>query len=107
MVSVEVSNSCKKELEKILKSGKNPKKEKEKFKKIVELLQTNLAKDVECHLLLPFEYRLHTLKGQFKNSWECHIAPDWVLVFSIDRENKILRLERTGTHSNLFNKIKR
>jgi mRNA interferase YafQ len=42
----------------------------------------------------------HLLKGNFKDRRECHLAPDWLLIYRFD-ENKII-FERTGTHSDLF-----
>ncbi len=57
-------------------------------------------KGIEPRLLLPEKYSLHKLSGKYKNYWECHIEPDWLLIFYLD--NEVLRLERTGTHSDLF-----
>lgn len=51
---------------------------------------------------LPKQYKPHKLKGKFSNCWECHITPDWLLVWEIDNENLILLLVDTGTHSDLF-----
>ena len=45
-------------------------------------------------------YRVHRLSGQWTRSWECHIAPDWLLIWHI--EDDALVLTRTGTHSELF-----
>lgn len=44
--------------------------------------------------------RDHALTGKWKPSRDCHIEPDWILIYTIDDEK--LRLERTGTHSDLF-----
>ena len=44
----------------------------------------------------------HALIGPWQTSRDCHIEPDWILIYTAD-EN-ILRLERTGTHSDLFKK---
>lgn len=49
---------------------------------------------------LPARNRDHKLKGNFKDRRECHIAPNWLLIYSI--ESDILILERTGSHSDLF-----
>jgi mRNA interferase YafQ len=49
---------------------------------------------------LPDKYRNHKLKGEFKNRWELHIEPDWLLVYK--RGNGEIILERTGSHSDLF-----
>ena len=48
------------------------------------------------------KHRDHPLIGPWKNCRDCHIEPDWVLIYSIDAHS--LRLERTGTHSDLFKK---
>jgi mRNA interferase YafQ len=46
------------------------------------------------------QYRDHALKGTFKDKRDCHIEPDWLLIYAIkDRE---LVLYRTGNHANLF-----
>lgn len=49
---------------------------------------------------LPVKYRNHNLVGNYIGHQECHIEPDWLLIYRI--ENKELYLERTGTHSDLF-----
>ena len=46
------------------------------------------------------KHRAHAPTGMWKNYRDCHIEPDWVLIYSMDRNN--LRLERTGSHSDLF-----
>ena len=52
---------------------------------------------------LPEKYRDHELKGKYKGHRECHIAPDWLLIYKIAEDVLILSLVRTGSHSNLFN----
>ena len=47
-------------------------------------------------------YRDHPLKGKYRNCRECHITPDWLLIYEIDGGELILYLTRTGTHSDLF-----
>lgn len=49
---------------------------------------------------LPLKYRDHRLLGQYNNCRECHIEPDWLLIYLI--EGKDLIFVRTGTHSDLF-----
>ncbi len=49
---------------------------------------------------LPAEYRDHPLRGDFAGSRDCHIEPDWVLIYTPEAHH--LRLERTGTHSDIF-----
>ena len=49
----------------------------------------------------------HLLHGDYKGYWECHINPDWLLIYSKDNEIRIISLSRTGTHSDLFEKGKK
>ena len=52
--------------------------------------------------LLPADYRDHPLIGPWHPSRDCHIEADWILIYTADKDS--LRLERTGTHSDLFKK---
>jgi mRNA interferase YafQ len=47
-------------------------------------------------------YKDHPLSGKHKGFRECHIQPDWLLIYFKDKEKLILTLTRTGTHSDLF-----
>ena len=51
---------------------------------------------------LPDEYRDHSLRGNYSGYRECHIDPDWLLVYKISENVLVLTLYRTGTHSDLF-----
>ena len=51
---------------------------------------------------LPEKYRDHDLKGEYEGFRECHILPDWLLIYRIEDGNVILALARTGSHSDLF-----
>ena len=53
---------------------------------------------------LPPEYKDHKLVNskKYKNARECHIEPDWLLIYRIETEIQVLELRRTGTHSDLF-----
>ena len=51
---------------------------------------------------LPQQYKDHSLTGNWKGFRECHIAPDWLLIYSIEDNNLLLVLSRTGSHSDLF-----
>ena len=51
---------------------------------------------------LPIKNKDHALKGNLANKRECHIAPDWLLIYRIKDDELIL--DRTGTHSDLFGK---
>ncbi len=49
---------------------------------------------------LPEKHRDHSLTGNYQDHRECHIQPDWLLIYKVD--NKALTLTRTGSHSELF-----
>lgn len=51
---------------------------------------------------LPKKNRDHSLTGNYKGFRECHISPDWLLIYSRDVTVKIVTLVRTGSHSDLF-----
>ena len=51
---------------------------------------------------LPAEYKDHGLSGDYKSCRECHISPDWLLVYEIIEKELLLYLTRTGTHSDIF-----
>lgn len=55
---------------------------------------------------LPERYRDHALRDTkyYSGVRECHIQPDWLLIYRVETELQVLRLIRTGTHSDLFNK---
>ena len=51
---------------------------------------------------LPLKNHDHALHGNYKGFRECHISPDWLLIYSREETIKIVTLVRTGTHSDLF-----
>lgn len=51
---------------------------------------------------LPAKYIDHPLKGNFANCRECHITPDWLLIYEKTEDKLYLYLTRTGTHSDLY-----
>ena len=53
---------------------------------------------------LETRYHDHPLSGNYQNRRECHIEPDWLLIYKLDEldNSSALILERTGTHSDLF-----
>lgn len=53
---------------------------------------------------LPESYNDHMLSGNRKGYRECHIQPDWLLVYCIEDNDLVLVLTRTGTHSDIFGK---
>lgn len=48
------------------------------------------------------KHRDHALAGNFKQYRECHVQPDWLLMYRVDGERLVLVANRTGTHSDLF-----
>lgn len=82
-----------------------------RFQKDIKRIQKrgynmNLLKEVVRKLsygeTLEAKYKDHPLSGEFYGCRECHITPDWLLVYEIYEEDLILYLTRTGTHSDLF-----
>ena len=51
---------------------------------------------------LPLEYKAHPLRGDYQDFMECHIKPDWLLVWQQKDDTLTLLLTNTGTHSDLF-----
>jgi mRNA interferase YafQ len=56
---------------------------------------------------LPEKCHNHLLTGDYKGYWECHISPDWLLLYEKDTEIRIISLYRTGTHADIFGKGKK
>ena len=79
-----------KDVKRMRKRGKDLKK----LQAIVRLLAEGTT--------LPAKHRDHPLTGPWQPSRDCHIEADWILIYTADKES--LRLERTGTHSDLFKK---
>ncbi len=92
MLKIEYTTQFKRDFKLAVKRGCNP----QKLQYVVSLLCEEKQ--------LPEEYRDHMLVNSrnYKNVRECHIEPDWLLVYKIEHENLILRMIRTGTHSDLF-----
>ena len=90
MLKIVLSNRFKKDLKLAVRRG---------YK--IELLE-----EVVGHLAagetLEAKYRDHLLTGDYGGFRECHITPDWLLVYQIDNDQLSLLLSRTGTHSDLF-----
>ena len=51
---------------------------------------------------LPASNRDHALTGDYKGFRECHVSPDWLLIYRRDKSLQIVTLVRTGTHADLF-----
>ncbi len=91
MLSIRYHNSFKKDYKRIVKRGYNIRG----LEILLETLVTNKP--------LPVRYKDHSLIGNYKNYRECHITPDWLLVYQKKNESElVLHLLRTGTQSDLF-----
>jgi mRNA interferase YafQ len=82
------TSQFKKDIKKLGKRGKDI----GKIKTVIELLLSGSP--------LPPKYRDHSLSGTWAGHRDCHIEPDWILIYRISQDE--LRLERTGNHSDLF-----
>ena len=89
-LNIVVSNQFKKDLRLASKRGFNI----DKLKEVVDKLAEQSALDKK--------YNDHNLLGEYKGFRECHIEPDWLLIYRIDKSEVELFLFRTGTHSDLF-----
>lgn len=65
-------------------------------------LLTEVIKKLASGEPLPEKHKDHQLSGDYIDCRECHITPDWLLVYEVDGNALILYLTRTGTHSDLF-----
>ena len=65
-------------------------------------LLTGVLKQLAAGQALAPSYRDHPLVGAYSGCRECHITPDWLLIYEIDGGELFLYLTRTGTHSDLF-----
>lgn len=63
-----------------------------------------VIKDLINEIPLDCKYKDHNLVGNYNNHRECHIKPDWLLIYKILKEEKIIKFIRTGSHSELFKK---
>jgi len=67
----------------------------DEFKNIHELLIFGKS--------LPRKYNDHTLSGNWKGYRECHMTPDWLLIYKLDKKNKEIFYARMGSHAELLN----
>lgn len=84
-------------------SNKFKKSLKRCFKRGLDIEKLRLAVNILVEYgKLPIEYKAHRLKGNYSGCWECHIEPDWLLVWQQDDNHLTLLMVDTGTHSDLF-----
>ncbi len=90
MLDLVTTTQFRKDLKRIRKRGYD-------LSKLDDVLQRLLAEEP-----LEEKHRDHDLIGDYKGFRECHIEPDWLLVYAVDNGKLILTASRTGTHSDLF-----
>lgn len=78
-------------------------KKMQKQKKDISLL-SDMIKLLADGQTLPERNRDHALSGNYVGCRECHIQPDWLLIYEIENDTLFLYLSRTGSHSDLFGK---
>lgn len=90
MLTIKYQATFKKDYKRIVKRGYN-----------IRLLEETIKLLAEGKPL-PERYRDHPLSGNYSRCRECHITPDWLLIYEVDGNELILYLTRTGSHSDLF-----
>ena len=90
MLTIRYESTFKKDFKRIVKRGYNI----ALLEDVIEMLANREP--------LPEKYRDHNLTGDYRDFRECHITPDWLLIYKVDSVELILFLTRTGSHSDLF-----
>lgn len=90
--SIQFTNQFKKDLKIAKKQGKDL----DKLFEVINILANGEKLDTK--------FKDHDLSGSYKGTCECHIEPDWLLIYEIVNNTLILMLYRLGTHSELFKK---
>lgn len=90
MLTIRYHRAFKKDYKRVVRRGYN-----------IHLLE-NVVTLLSEQRPLPQKYKDHDLSGDYAGFRECHITPDWLLIYEIKDDELILCLTRTGTHSDLF-----
>lgn len=90
MLTIKYYSSFRKDFKRIQKRGYDIRK----LDEVINLLANEQP--------LPEKYRDHQLTGNYIGCRECHITPDWLLIYEIAKDELLLLLTRTGSHSDLF-----
>ena len=90
MLTIKYQAAFKKDYKRIVKRGYDMRL----LEKVIELLANQKP--------VPEKNRDHQLSGDYAGCRECHITPDWLLIYEVADEEMILYLTRTGSHSDLF-----
>ncbi len=88
MLQVRTTTRFRKDVKRVKKQGKD-----------LQILQ-KVMNDIVQRISLAPQYRDHVLRGNYKGRRECHLAPDWLLIYRTTAQEAIF--ERTGSHSELF-----
>jgi mRNA interferase YafQ len=88
MRAVRFGGPFRKDLKRVMKRGYD----RARLDSITDTLRQGIA--------LSAAARAHPLRGDWKGYWECHVAPDWLLIYKLSDDE--LFLARTGTHADLF-----
>lgn len=91
MLTLKTTSKFRKDYKRMKKQGKN-----------MSLLKI-IINDLLAEEILDPNYHDHPLSGNYAGFRECHILPDWLLIYAIDYDQLLLTVSRTGTHSDLFN----
>ncbi|MCF0192704.1 MAG: type II toxin-antitoxin system YafQ family toxin [Prevotella sp.] len=95
MYKLEYSGQFKRDLKKVAKQGLD-----------ISLL-LDVLRQLESNGQVDVSHRPHILVGNLRGFWECHITPDWLLIYDIAESIRVVRVTRTGSHSALFGKKRR
>ncbi len=90
MLTIKYHTLFKKDFKRIKKRGYDI----SRLEKVIELLSNEVP--------LPEQFKDHNLTGNYNGFRECHIAPDWLLIYQVNNNELVLVLSRTGSHSDLF-----
>lgn len=90
MLSLKTTSRFRKDYKRIRKQGKD-----------MNLLQA-VIDDLLAEKVLDKKYKDHALSGNYVGFRECHICPDWLLIYAVDHGQLVLTVTRTGSHSDLF-----
>lgn len=91
MLKLVMTSRFKKDYKRLMRSGQY---QMEKLLHVLDLLCAEQP--------LPSQYHDHALTGSFRDFRECHIAPDWLLIYQVSQDELILTASRTGSHAELF-----
>ena len=90
MLKVRYSSRFKKDFKLVIRRGYNI----SLFEEVLTLLREEKT--------LPEKYNDHALKGEYTGHRECHITPDWLLIYKKENDMITVSLTRTGSHNDLF-----